>query len=438
MTALAYTLGAFGLILLLARLKVPLAAAILLGAGLMGALFDLSAVQIGAATARGAVQPMSIALVVITVLLLGLSEAMRSAGQLEEIVSLAGALLRRPAMAMAALPALIGLLPMPAGALFSAPMVESAAGNAQISGGRLSAVNYWFRHIWEHWWPLYPGVILAMTLTGSGLGQFIAFQLPLGIFMAGSGLLIFRGIHPDLRAQAAAAGPGTRRKLIRATSSIWVIMAVWGAVLAAMRLLPGGWLQAAEAALGADGADTFRRFLPVTVGLLASLVWTVRLNRLSGAQVRKILTRRSIYALAGVVVSVMVYQYMLKHVGAAPRIGEELTGLNVPVVLVVAILPFIAGMVTGLAIGFVGTSFPIILALVAAMGEQVAVRPYAVLAYACGHLGMMLSPLHLCHVVSNRYFNTSFGPVYRRILPSAVLTGALATGYFLLLRAAMG
>jgi len=50
----------------------------------------------------------------------------------------------------------------------------------------------------------------------------------------------------------------------------------------------------------------------------------------------------------------------------------------------------------------------------------------------------MLSPLHVCHVVSNRYFKTSFGPVYRRILPSVVLLGALEVGYFLLLRVLMG
>ena len=107
-----------------------------------------------------------------------------------------------------------------------------------------------------------------------------------------------------------------------------------------------------------------------------------------------------------------------------------------PVVLMVVILPFVAGMVTGLAIGFVGTSFPIVLALAGADGA--AVRPYAVLAYGCGHIGMMLSPLHVCHVVSNRYFKTSFGPVYRRILPSVALLGALEAGYFLLLRVLMG
>ena len=134
------------------------------------------------------------------------------------------------------------------------------------------------------------------------------------------------------------------------------------------------------------------------------------------------------------VLCIMVFRHMLGVTGAAPRIARELTALRVPVELVVMVLPFIAGLVTGLAVGFVGTSFPIVIALVAAMPGDVPLHPYVALAYAFGHLGQMLSPLHVCHVMSNRYFNTGFGPVYRQILPAAGLTAALAMTYFLILR----
>jgi len=85
-------------------------------------------------------------------------------------------------------------------------------------------------------------------------------------------------------------------------------------------------------------------------------------------------------------------------------------------------------------VGFVGTSFPIVVALVAGLPGDVWLPPYVALAYAFGHLGQMLSPLHVCHVVSNRYFKAGFGPVYRRMLPSAGLMAAFAVAYFLLLR----
>ena len=81
-------------------------------------------------------QPQTIALVIIVVLLLMISETMRATGQMEKIVSLAKSFFRRPAVTMAALPALIGLLPMPGGALFSAPLVEAAAGEEKVYLGR--------------------------------------------------------------------------------------------------------------------------------------------------------------------------------------------------------------------------------------------------------------------------------------------------------------
>jgi len=428
MYALVITLGVFALVLVLVRLKVPLAVALLAAAVLLGPLFGLSLGRSARSILVGAFQINTLALIVITILLLALSHTMQAAGQMERIVSLARALLRRPAVAMAALPALIGLLPMPGGALFSAPMVRSAAGDTRVSGGFLSAVNYWFRHIWEHWWPLYPGVILAMTLTQSRVDVFVAYQFPLGLSMAAAGLLIFRGSHADLHAARPPAEPGTRLKLIGATSSIWVILVAWGAATAMISLIGLGFLPVAM-------RSVFEKYLPITFGLVVSLLWTVRMNGLGLAGLRRSFTRRGPYDMAILVLTVMVFRYMLEVTGAAPGIAEELTALQVPVVLVVMALPFVAGLVTGLAVGFVGTSFPIVLALAATLTSgDAGMRPYIVLAYSFGHLGQMLSPLHLCHVVSNRYFDTGYTPVYRRILPAAAVTAVLAVAYFLLLQ----
>ena len=439
MPALLYTLGTFALILVLVRLRAPLAVAVLAGAVAAGALFGLGPVDMIRALAAGAVKPATLALLVITVLILALSQTMRQGGQMEQIVSLAKGCLRRPALAMAALPALIGLLPMPGGALFSAPMVASAAADAQVKSARLSAINYWYRHIWEHWWPLYPGVILAVTLRGCDLWAFIAQQAPLSVLMALAGLVIFHGAHPDLHAVSPAPPAGTKRKLLVATSSIWIVLMVWalvtGGIFVAIGPAPQRLAGAPPLNLEQTTAALVHKFAPISLGLLVSLIWTVRASRMGWRQAARILARGTIYKTAALVLSVMVFQHMLARVDAADRIGRELAGYHVPVMLVVVSLPFIAGMVTGLAIGFVGTSFPIVLELLTGAGGQVSIVPSAVLAFASGHLGMMLSPLHLCHILSNRYFKTSFGPVYRHLLLAAVIMAVFVAGYFLLLRA---
>jgi hypothetical protein len=82
-------------------------------------------------------------------------------------------------------------------------------------------------------------------------------------------------------------------------------------------------------------------------------------------------------------------------------------------------------------------SFPLVISLVESMPDHPAMRPYVVLAYACGHLGMMISPLHLCYVVSNRYFEATFGATIRLLKWPLVVVIVTSGTYFLLLKWAL-
>lgn len=429
MYALLITLGAFALIMILARFRVPLTAAILAGALMAGLLLGLDGTGMATTALAGVVAPRSLGLVVITILLLGLSILLRESGRLEEIVSLAHAVLRRPAITMMAMPALVGLLPMPGGAIFSAPMVQSASGKANVSGGRLSAINYWFRHIWEYFWPLYPGVIVAMTLTGLSIPPWSRLMLPASGAMILGGLLMLRGTHSDLHVQSDPPPAGTKRKLLRATASIWVILLVWAPASWAANV----WLGPLFPAAMKNVRDEMLRYGPLMLGLVVSIAWTLISCRLGWKGFRNAFGRLGAYKLALLILAIMIFQHTLKDVQAPKRIAEELNSLHVPMILVVAMLPFIAGFVTGVAVGFVGTAFPIVLNIVGVAKGIDLVWVYIPLAYGFGHMGQMLSPLHVCQILSNKFFGTTYGPVYRYLLPSAVMTASLNTCYFLVL-----
>ena len=443
MEALLYTMASFALILVLTRFRIPLAVSIVAGSAALGGLFATNPIDMAGVMFSGLINPKSVGLAAITILLPALSEAMQTGGQLQRIVGLFKAFLRRPVVTIVALPALIGLLPMPGGALFSAPMVAAAAGEGEKNGARLSAINYWFRHIWEHWWPLYPGVLLAVQKVSEanmlplGIVSFMAYQLPLGIFMLIAGFVILRGMHPDMHVSASRPPKGTIWSLLLQTSSIWIVLLVWagGSALSLAILAVAGvdgemlknipWLRAGQT------------YVPLSVALLVSFLWTGKLNSLSGKQMWSIFTNKRIYKLVMLVLSVMIFEQMLGYCHAADGIGRGLKDASIPPILVVCAIPFISGLITGLAVGFVGTSFPIVLAIVTgASGESLPGNPlaYMVLAYGMGHLGMMVSPLHLCHVVSNQYFKTPFRPVYKRILPAVLILLGVEVVYFLLLR----
>jgi hypothetical protein len=82
----------------------------------------------------------------------------------------------------------------------------------------------------------------------------------------------------------------------------------------------------------------------------------------------------------------------------------------------------------------VGSTFPILIPLVQSVEPGAALIPYVMLSMACGFAGVLISPLHLCLILSNQYFQSPMKPVYRLLfLPSTGLV-VLSCLYFIVVR----
>jgi len=179
----------FVLVLIAIRKKLSLGNAFLLGALALGVLFGETPRTIAISAAGALLNPATVSLTLIVGLILILSNSMEKAGQMQRLLTSFRGLVSNPRLNLTIFPALIGLLPMPGGAVFSAPMVKELGAPSKLSGGQLSFVNYWFRHIWEYWWPLYPGVLLTVVLADINLLIFICSMAPLTLaaIMLGQG-----------------------------------------------------------------------------------------------------------------------------------------------------------------------------------------------------------------------------------------------------------
>ncbi len=115
--------------------------------------------------------------------------------------------------------------------------------------------------------------------------------------------------------------------------------------------------------------------------------------------------------MVAIVVAVRVYGAFIEAdlpggTALVSRMHAELEGWGVPLLPVLMILPFLSGLSTGLSIGFVGASFPIVMALI---GEDPSTGTYLstiVLAFGFGYIGMLISPVHVCLVVTSEHFET--------------------------------
>src|SRR5574337_341797 len=147
--------AAFALIVLLLRLRWNFGLIMAVASVFLGALYRVGPLRQTRVFIASSLDPVTVNLVTGLVLIMVLENIIRKRGLLKRMMESVVNVARDRRIAMAVLPAVIGLLPSAGGAAFSAPMVQEAATDAGIRPERKAFINYWFRHIWEYCSPLY-------------------------------------------------------------------------------------------------------------------------------------------------------------------------------------------------------------------------------------------------------------------------------------------
>ena len=229
--ALGQIIITFGCILALLR-KLPLWLAIMAGGLVLALLTGLPLARLALMPLTSAAEADFVILILMIFGILVLSGVQGASGQGRRLVRHMERFIRWPRVRLVIFPAMVGLLPMPGGALFSCPMLEDAAHGLGLDSRRKVLINYWFRHIWEVSWPLYPGYVLASSLLGLSLGALMQYTFPIVIMAVVIGwFFLMRDIRPP------AAGPVYSRAEARAAlksfgyESLPLVVTLVGAII---------------------------------------------------------------------------------------------------------------------------------------------------------------------------------------------------------------
>ena len=313
-------------------------------------------------------------------------------------------------------PAVIGLIPMPGGALFSAPLVDNCDTEKTMQNELKSQINYWFRHIWEYWLPLYAGVLLSVQITGIEIWQLAAINFPITIFsIAGGYLLLLRKL------ETPRAGTAQSEKLPVFVHLIPIITIV-GCYAVISLLFPG--------------LKNVSKYLPMGFSILITMVTTQIRRPISRKKWIKIILSKKILDMVLIVGVISLYSAFIEArlpdgSNLIEMLRTELAVSGVPPLVLVMLLPLISGFATGIAIGFVGASFPIVISIIGPDPSLPLLLSTVSIAYASGHVGQLLSPVHVCNIVTNRYFKTDLVKTTAKLLPLClfVLAGAFFSSF---------
>ena len=157
------------LLIFFIKKKIPVGISLLAGAILVGILFGMSLSRILRESVSAAVDGQTLRLLAMVILIIFFGNLLRLIENMRDLAKALESLVKNTKIVLMILPATIGLLPMPGGALMSAPMVEEVGARKGLSPEIKTTMNYWFRHVWEYCFPLYHGIILSAGILGVGL-----------------------------------------------------------------------------------------------------------------------------------------------------------------------------------------------------------------------------------------------------------------------------
>lgn len=408
MVILVKILATLILVVWLLRKHVQIGHAMLAGSGI---LFLLASPTLGKAITaiQSTIMGISTWEIVLTMFfVMCLEHLLRTSGTIEGFMSSMRSLLRSDRVLLAFMPAFLGLLPSLGGAIFSAPMVEHASKKYSLTPEKKATINYWFRHIWEYANPIIPGVLLASQITFIPLGTFVAHMAGYTLLALVLGLVFIltgKGFHSVKQeassAETSSTDPTSQISSSPKTSEVslrYLILAL-GPILVNIILVVYFHLSAA-----------------ISMGLVVfGMVFILRLDMKKGL---KMLTESFDKKLLWGIVSIMFFQHVLTASGLVQELVAIFQGTNIPTVIMLGFSSLIVGLLTGSPQGAVAVLFPILAVL-----EPGNINT-ATTAYMMAIAGAMLSPAHLCLIVTGEYFKAD---IFKSLRPVLFLQGIIIT-----------
>ncbi len=296
----------------------------------------------------------------------------------------------------ASMPLLIGLLPSVGGAYFSAPMVDEATRDTKMSLEEKGFVNYWLRHPWEYILPLYPGILLASAISKIELHDLITVNLGYAVFTLITGIIFgMQGIKGTIKTDEGLSKKG-----------IWSFIPI-AAVLLLVVIF----------------------HIELHYALIGTVVTLLFFYRYKPKAILSCLKHGFSLDVILLILSVMLFKETMEASGAVKNVSQFFMEEGIPTFPILFLLPFVTGLLTGITIGFVGSTFPLILSFTG----NISIGAIS-FAFVSGFLGVLLSPVHVCLILTREYFKADFWGMYKMIVPASLIVFCVAIVEYMILK----
>lgn len=370
---------AMAIILFLLRRHWPIGPAILAGGVFMWLVRSPEPVHFITALQQTFTMPRTYDLLFALYFVMCLEIELRTSGTLDGMVRALRELFPSEKYTLALMPAFLGLLPSLGGARFSCPIVDAASRDTTLSQEHKSRINFWFRHVFEYSNPINPGMIMACSIAAVPISALIVHLGWMTFFAFACGwLVLMTGFSTPDRDEEPLSSEELRK-------NIFDIVLCLAPVVANFILV------------------VFLRIGPaVSMGLVViAMIFVLRLTY-RVVPVKTLFVDALDAKMLANVTAILYFIQLLTVTHILDAIVAAFNAMPLPPQIIIACVSFIIGVLTGLSQGHVAIVLPIVAAM--APGDLTMVG----IAMASGIAGQMITPTHVCLMVTLDYFKADF------------------------------
>ncbi|MFH1786237.1 MAG: DUF401 family protein [archaeon] len=278
-------------------------------------------------------------------------------------------------------PAVLGMLPVPGGALFSAPLLKKV--ETGVSDNVKAASNVWYRHVAHLIYPLDPALLAEAKMAGLELYSVIPFLILPFVFLLAVGQVFFLRQVKGSMEYTGAFSP----KYLAMPLGILLSAPLIDVTL--RRTLPLPYLEIATLAA-------------VTISLILAC-W---LGKFDLRRLRSVAAGAKPWKFSLIIISIFVFINILR----ASEMPALISSLSLPFPLLAVILGFLLGV----AAGETQLPFAIVAPVVVATQGSIGIPQFAYM-YTSMFLGSLVSPAHACVSVTLEYFRVGLKDYLRTL-----------------------
>ncbi|DAC73397.1 MAG TPA: hypothetical protein DSN98_00510 [Thermoplasmata archaeon] len=398
---------AFIVILVLIRKKISFGLTLLLGSLIIGvfSLEVISPIDIPKAMIEASfysfdthqIVTSTTELALLMTLIFVLAKCMQETGAIDSLIRSLRSFFSRGGT-LGVIPAVYGLMPNPGGSLFSAPLVDTEGTKYTLDKDQKNFLNVWFRHIWFPIYPISQAMIIICSINFS--------NIPMGTLILANfiGFIAFVVIGFFFLRRFIGPRPKTKVKEPRIFQGLVYLLPP----IVPLLFYPLKYV----------GLTETRCFL---LGILVSIFLLYVLTKGDWKSYGRIVKKSLSAKLAFAVFGIIIFQEMFKASQVHILIQEMMSSVAFPALVIIIFIPFLLGALTGSDFGALA---PLSFSLVAPFFSFTGVSLLGLtsLIFISSFLGYLISPIHLCNVLSSDYLKTDTTRMYKFFIPAVLAT----------------